>query len=157
MSEHDEQVALFSWAEWAQNQMPALSGLFAIPNGGDRHVAVAQKMKAEGVKAGVLDVFLPVARGSYHGLFIEMKFGTNKPTEEQVSWLDFFSQGGYAVAVCYGFEAAKEVIEWYMRLDTTLSYGLYAPMPEAGRTKELHWIWDRYDLEPGDGPVLDEP
>ena len=33
------------------------------------------------------DLFLPVGRGSYHGLFIELKYGKNKPTEKQTEWL----------------------------------------------------------------------
>ena len=61
-SEHEEQVALFEWAEWNKRQYPELELMFAIPNGGQRHVVVAKKLKDEGVKAGVPDIFLPVAR-----------------------------------------------------------------------------------------------
>ena len=62
-SEHQEQAALFRWAWFAQVKHPALALLYAIPNGGHRHKAVAARMKAEGVKAGVPDLCLPVARG----------------------------------------------------------------------------------------------
>src|SRR5262245_64718583 len=46
---------------------------FAIPNGGARDVITAGRLKAEGVRAGVPDVCLPVARAGYHGLFLEVK------------------------------------------------------------------------------------
>ena len=69
MSEHDEQVALFQWAGYQLGACPELALMFAIPNGGDRHPAVAGKLRDEGVKAGVPDIFLPVPRGKYHGMF----------------------------------------------------------------------------------------
>lgn len=73
MTEHEEQKALIEWSAWMSNARPELSLMFAVPNGGDRHPAVAAKLKAEGVKAGVPDIFLPVPRNGYHGLFIELK------------------------------------------------------------------------------------
>lgn len=113
--EHLSQVALFRWAEYQQNARPELALLFAIPNGGHRHKATAAKLKAEGVKAGVPDICLPVARGEYHGLWIEMKAGRNKPTAPQVQWHMRLSQQGHRVAVCYRWEAARDVIEEYLR------------------------------------------
>ena len=83
MTEHDEQAALFQWAELMAAQIPELRLMFAIPNGGHRHIGVARKLKAEGVKPGVPDIFLPVARNKFHGLFIEMKFGRGRLTKEQ--------------------------------------------------------------------------
>ena len=55
MSEHDEQVLIFKWARLSEGRWPELALLFAIPNGGHRHKAVAAKLKAEGVRAGVPD------------------------------------------------------------------------------------------------------
>lgn len=117
--EHQEQAALMRWAEYQSKKLPELALLFAIPNGGARHPAVAGKLKAEGVKAGVPDLFLPVPRNvqgiAFNGLFIEMKAGRNKPTPPQVQWIMRLSQHGYRVAVCWGWEAAREVIEEYLR------------------------------------------
>ncbi len=114
--EHIEQVALFRWAAYQSHSyaMPELALMFAIPNGGLRSKATAARLKAEGVKAGVPDICLPVANGKYHGLFIEMKAGRNKPTTPQVQWHMRLSQQGYRVAVCYGWEAARDVIEEYL-------------------------------------------
>lgn len=113
--EHQAQAALFRWAELQRRRLPELNLLFAIPNGGFRNKATAGRLKAEGVKAGVPDICLPVARGEFHGLFIEMKAGRNKPTQSQVAWHYHLSQQGYRVAVCYGFEPAIELIEGYLR------------------------------------------
>ncbi len=86
-SEHDEQVALFAWAAMNEAQHPELACMFAIPNGGARHPAVAAQLKAEGVRAGVPDCFLAVRRGKWGGLFIEMKRRPNKPTTAQQEWI----------------------------------------------------------------------
>lgn len=131
--EHDEQTALFTWAAYMENQIPQLKSLFAIPNGGHRHKAVAAKLKAEGVKAGVPDIFLavPMVRNKkitndvngllewgewISGLFIEMKAGKNKTTESQDEWIERLSKAGYRVAVCYGFEEAKREILDYLEV-----------------------------------------
>lgn len=116
MSEHDEQAALFEWARIEANRgVEPLRWLFAIPNGGLRARRTAAKLKAEGVKAGVPDLMLPYPAGGYHGLFIEMKFGSNKPTKKQKAWLAGLSKAGYQVAVCWGWDEARLVIESYLR------------------------------------------
>jgi hypothetical protein len=114
MSEHDEQAALFTWANYQANTMPELQLLYAIPNGGHRYKAVAVKLEAEGVKSGVPDVCLPVARSGYHGLYIEMKYGKNKPSDNQIAWLKALAGQGYKTAVCWGFEEAKTIVEAYL-------------------------------------------
>jgi len=123
MSEHLEQAALFQWAEIYKNRAPALEMLFAVPNGGKRHVKTAITLKAEGVKAGVPDVWLPVPSRIYHGMVIEMKFGKNTVTEEQKAWLLNLENHGWFTAVCYSWEAAA--IEICLYLDLELSeFGL---------------------------------
>ena len=117
MSEHQEQVALFQWAELQKCTMPELGLLFAIPNGGQRDAKTGAKMKREGVKRGVPDICLPVARGGHNGLFIELKFGKNKATKEQREWSYKLVEQGYIVATCWGFEWAKDAIEEYLRME----------------------------------------
>ena len=113
-SEHAEQVALFRWADDNVHRRPALALMFAFPNGGHRHAAVAAKLKQEGVKAGVPDIFLPWPNQDRAGLFIEMKYGRNQPTNSQQLWLQRLQQAGYAVAVCHGCDAAITTIEEYL-------------------------------------------
>lgn len=121
MSEHQEQAALFDWARRLEGRHPQLGLMFAIPNGGLRNKIVAAKLKKEGVKAGVLDIFLPVPKiieASYrHGLFIEMKIKPNKPTKNQLYWMGILEAEGYEVAVCYSWIEAKDKIINYLKLE----------------------------------------
>lgn len=121
--EHDEQAALFFWARWNNVNYPELRLMFAIPNGGHRNLLVARKMKAEGVKAGVPDIFLPVARGGFHGLFVEMKAESARPkkggkgglSDLQCEWIGDLRNQGYKVAVCYGRDEAIAEITNYLK------------------------------------------
>ena len=113
--EEVEQIALFQWAAYKTSQWPELAFLFHIPNGGLRNKATAARLKAAGMKPGVPDLFLPVTRGQYAGLFIEMKYGSNKLTPDQRRYLDMLQREGYAVAICYGCEEAIETITDYLR------------------------------------------
>ena len=113
-SEHTEQVALFYWARFQQHRYPGLELMHAIPNGGDRHPAGAAKLKSEGVKAGVPDIFLPVPRGKYPGLYIEMKTATGTVSEKQHAWLGALRRQGYRAEVCRGWQEAIQVITNYL-------------------------------------------
>lgn len=118
-SEHDEQAVLFSWAAMAQGEHPELAMLFAVPNGGQRHPAVAAQLKAEGVRAGVPDVFLAVPRGRFHGLAIEMKVKPNKPTAQQLEWIALLRHYGYSAVVCFGAQDAINTVKAYLSQDVT--------------------------------------
>ncbi len=115
LTEAQEQGLLFDWAQIRQNQLPELGLLFHVPNGGSRHPAEAANLKRQGVKPGVPDLCLPVARGGFHGLFIEMKRKGGRPTELQSAWLVDLAEQGYKAVVCHGFEEAVEVLEEYLR------------------------------------------
>jgi len=114
LSEHDEQVALFQWAGYQLGACPELALMFAIPNGGDRHPAVAGKLRDEGVKPGVPDICLPVPRGKYHGMFLEMKFGKNKPKPDQFKWMGALRDQGYYVRLAWDWQTAAEFITRYL-------------------------------------------
>ena len=112
--ESEEQEALFKWAEAMSGKYPCLRLMYHVPNGGHRSAAVAGKLKAEGVKAGVPDICLPSARGGYHGLYIELKAGKNTATKEQKEWLSALSEEGYKAVVCRGWVNAAEEIKKYL-------------------------------------------
>lgn len=112
-TEHDEQVNVMQRASYILS--PEDYQLFhAIPNGGDRNIVVAKKLRAEGVRKGIPDLFLPVPRQGYHGLYIEMKRRKRarvSPEQEEIHRL--LSEQGYAVYVCYGSDEALAVLENY--------------------------------------------
>lgn len=113
-SEATEQERLISWAGWQHNKYPELKLLYHVPNGGSRNTLEAANLKRQGVKAGVPDLCLPVARQGHHGLYIEMKWGKNKVTENQSQWLEELRRQGYKAVVCYGSDEAIRVIEEYL-------------------------------------------
>ena len=117
-SEGEEQQKLFRWASIASNLLhyEGLELMFHVPNEGKRTRYSGGKMKAEGLKKGVADVCLPVPRGSYHGLFFEMKYDKNKLTEEQERFLKGVKAQGYATWVCYSAEEAIKLITNYYKL-----------------------------------------
>lgn len=116
-NEELEQTWLIQWATMLSSQHKELALLHHIPNGGLRSKSEAKRLKAAGVKAGVPDLCLPVARQGYHGLYIELKAGKGKATASQKQWLDALNAQGYKAIICYGWiEAAKVIID-YMDLD----------------------------------------
>ena len=113
-TEHDEQCALFAWADANEGAHEELKLLFSIPNGGYRPVATAAMLKASGTKAGVPDCCLPVARGRFHSLWIEMKRKPNKPTEAQEQWITDLRRYGHMAVICYGAQDAISCILAYL-------------------------------------------
>jgi len=118
-SEHQAQAALFAWAKLMRGRYPELNLLFAIPNAGKRTVKMGAWYKAEGLRRGVPDICLPVARNGWHGLYVELKVGRNTPTDEQETWLAALEHQGYCAQVAYGSEAAVEAVASYLGIDLT--------------------------------------
>ena len=160
-SEHAEQVALFMWANMAKLYGPIIADdphsynvrgfaktqfenagklgykiysapmhelkwLHAISNHG-----AGFGRKAEGVKKGVADIFLPVPmwragahNGAYpghwqHGLYIELKRldGEGKKagvaSQEQIDFQTYARSVGYAHEIIFGWELARDCILRY--------------------------------------------
>jgi len=117
MTEHDEQATLFAIASYR----PELRWMFAIPNGGYRTKATAGKMRAEGLRAGISDIFLPLPTDKYHGLFLEMKVGHNKLTDLQKEFQNYATQQGYCCKVAYSADEAIKIIDEYLELNNDRS------------------------------------
>ena len=115
--EHTEQVTLMQWWSLAHQQFGLPEQLlFAIPNGGQRNIIVASKLKSEGVRAGIPDLFLAVSRGGKHGLFIEMKKAVGgRVSRKQTLVMDMLADQGYVWAVCHGWNEAKICVESYLK------------------------------------------
>ena len=114
-SEDDEQAAVMEWAVLMEKQLPELSLLFHIANGGYRHPATAARMKKLGVQAGVPDLFLPVARGGFHGLWVEMKRKKGgRVSDDQKRWMESLEGEMYRCEVAHGAEEACDFIYKYL-------------------------------------------
>lgn len=117
-TESVEQQCLFRWAAFQSGRYPELKLLYHVPNGGSRKKSEAGRFRAEGVKAGVPDLCLPVARGEYHGLYIELKrLKHSKTSEDQKAWIEKLNEQGYCAVVCKGWEAAAKVITEYLNME----------------------------------------
>lgn len=117
-SESTEQQRLFLWARLATGKYPELALMYHIPNEGKRTRATGGRMRAEGLKKGVPDICLPVARGPYHGLYIELKREDGgKLSATQSEWLDGLDRQGYRAICCHGWERAAEEIQRYMEAE----------------------------------------
>lgn len=115
-SEDTEQVVVIQWARFQEQVHPELRLLHHCPNGGSRNKVEAAKLKQMGVKAGIPDLHLPVPKGIYNGLYIEMKYGNGSIQKTQREFLKAAAKYGHYCCVCYGAEEAIGVLREYMNL-----------------------------------------
>ena len=116
-SEYQEQCAIFEFAQImiATNQYPELVLLNGSLNGVRLNIGQAKKAKNTGMKRGYPDIFLPVSRGGYHGLFIELKkVKGGVLSSYQKDWLTDLRDQGYYACVCRGTDAAKRLLVKYL-------------------------------------------
>lgn len=146
-SEDAHQAALFNWAWMASrhgfeaardmtayedfntartygehNKVICLELLHHVPNGGKRDKRTAAKLKATGVKAGVPDIYLDVARGGFHGLRIELKRPATAGKREGITsadqkrWMSLLQEQSYYAVACVGWQEASKHLEHYLTL-----------------------------------------
>jgi hypothetical protein len=102
LSEHQEQVESVAWF-----RKHYTAKIIAIPNGGARSRSEGARLKAEGVTAGVHDLFIPAWL-----LWAEMKRsdGGSGLSEKQKEWADYVDSIGHHWIVCNGFNDFKKKI-----------------------------------------------
>lgn len=117
-TERAEQTALFAWKRALQKKHPELRWLHSSQNGlAASSKGEAQRAKAAGMCAGVPDISLPVPRGGYCGLFVELKRKSGKRSDlstSQLEWLKGLTGNGYRAEVAFGWEQAKDIILDYL-------------------------------------------
>ena len=119
-SEHSHQMAFFAWCQQQSATYPKLKFAFAIPNGGARDKRTASNLKAEGVKKGVPDVFIPITAHGCHGLWIEFKRpGTETQSEgrlstEQKEFREFALLENYGHFIAYSYSQAVDCVVRYL-------------------------------------------
>jgi len=116
LTEEQHQIELFRQLEILSKKNPEYSMVFHIPNGGMRNKATAARLKAAGVKAGIPDLLVPVPRGKYGGLFVELKSLKRgaKLSKEQLEMIEKLRRYDYVVAICYGWREALKAISGYL-------------------------------------------
>ncbi|MCK5616949.1 VRR-NUC domain-containing protein [Candidatus Pacearchaeota archaeon] len=114
--ESEHQKAFFKWCAIMEKQHPCLKWIHSIPNEGKRSAANGARMKAQGLKSGILDICLPYASNGFYGLYIELKAGKNKLTANQKAFKEYLDANGYKTAVCYSWIEAKEILLEYLNI-----------------------------------------
>lgn len=109
-NETDEQITVVQWCDL--KRIPVVH----IPNEGKRSPQTAALLKSMGLRKGFPDLLVLRARGGYHGLAVEMKYGKNKTSADQEEWLSILRAEGYACRVCFSADEAIGAIESYNRL-----------------------------------------
>ena len=113
VSEHDLQVNCVNWFRIVYPQYAKL--LMAIPNGGQRNSIVAAKLKAEGVVAGVPDLFLAISRHKMHGLWIEMKNGkAGRVSGNQDEMMARLMSEGYECRIARSRDDFESIVNDYL-------------------------------------------
>ena len=118
-SEHSLQKAFFAYLSELigktnnETLKMILWTFHAIPNGGLRTKSEASKFKAEGVKSGIPDTFLPLPKGGFAGLYIEFKKAGGSISLEQRYFLNLFNDLGYCCYVVNDLESAVTAFATY--------------------------------------------
>ena len=110
---HLESTLQIVCVKWFKLQYPGII-IFAIPNGGARNAVTGAILKAEGVLAGIPDLFVARASHGAYGLFIEMKTTTGPVKPHQKELHKQLEYAGYQVVICRSFEDFKKNIELYL-------------------------------------------
>lgn len=94
---------------WFRTKFPGVL-IFAVPNGEKRAITVAKRLKAEGVVAGVPDLFVPE-----WCLWVEMKRETGgRLSPEQKKMIGYLESIGQTVIVGKGAKHASQLILEYV-------------------------------------------
>lgn len=122
--EHYLQKNFFKWLSSFALDNPDIYLAHAIPNGGTRSIKEGAALKAEGVKCGIPDVFIPIPKEIYintdigyklyHGLYIEFKSKGNTPSEDQRIMMLMLDSLGYKVICVNTLDIAKEQFTDYL-------------------------------------------
>jgi len=110
---HHESKLQATCVRWFRYNFPRMI-LHSIPNGGKRTITTARVMKLEGQLPGVPDLFLAHPCGTWHGMYIEMKYGKNTTSEAQELLIARLMDVGYQVVICRTFDDFRMAIEKYL-------------------------------------------
>ena len=111
-----EQAKVVAWAKRHEHIYPYLWLLHCSLNGVKMTKAQAVRAIAQGMKKGVADLFLPVKKGVYSGLYIEMKSEKGRTSIDQSKFLTAVSENDYLAHICYSAVEAIDKIKGYYNL-----------------------------------------
>jgi len=111
--EKDEQKAVVAWCR--AKHVPIFASMNGVMIGGENKFAMIANLKAQGLEVGTPDLFIPIAKNGYHGLFIEVKrIKRSVVRPEQVAWIELLNKNGYKAVIAYGYQESIEYIGAYL-------------------------------------------
>ena len=114
--EHYIQVRLFYLLE--RDYPDFYYHAYSVPNGGLRAKRTAAELLHEGVKDGVPDMQISVPRGTYHGMYLEVKTDKGRASSHQLERVSKLCAVGYYAVICHGFDECWQAINKYVMLPT---------------------------------------
>lgn len=110
-TEHALQVQCLRWLHFTHKDVLC----YAIPNGAYTTKTTARKLVAEGVTHGIPDCHIPMARGGYHSLYIEMKNGkAGRLSDHQKEMIARLQLLGNKVVICRSLADFIREVETYL-------------------------------------------
>lgn len=105
------QKAFFQHIAILKHQRPEYEYIMATPNAGGPNMRTwGNVRKAEGASSGFPDISVLLPRGGYYALYIELKIPGNKPSRNQIAWLNRLNDAGY-LAICITTDDWRELTE----------------------------------------------
>jgi len=111
-----EQIDSIKLYNWIRSMPEVEPYAFHIGNERQCHPNEGRILKRMGIKSGVSDYFIGIPAAQYHGLFLELKVGSNQPSENQQKFLDDMRDQGYMSVCVWGYESARIIIETYLEM-----------------------------------------
>ena len=112
-SESDLQQACIKWFDYQYPRFKEM--LFAVPNGGNRNLREAARLKKEGVRCGISDLILLISNLSYNCLCIEIKTEKGRQSESQKYWQNLTIMYQNKYIIIRSFDEFKKEIEDYFK------------------------------------------
>lgn len=113
-SEDQELVAFFDWVRWNESGDSLFSLIFHIANERKTSPRAGAYLKRKGVRAGIPDVCVPVARHGYSAMYVELKIKPNKISDAQKERMLALHGAGNCVRVAWSAQELINLVKWYL-------------------------------------------
>ena len=111
-----EDIELIKVFDWLRENPDIEEDCFHIANERKCSIIQGNILKRKGVKSGVADILVAIPMGGYHGLWVELKTGKNKPTPNQKRFLARMTARGYLAICVWDFEGVQFAVLEYLNI-----------------------------------------
>ena len=95
--------------------IPVIASMNGAQIGGTNKFAAINSLKSQGMSNGCPDLFIPVPKNGYHGMFCKIKRSKGGViSADQLAWHQILDDNGYRIVVAYGSQQAIDYINSYL-------------------------------------------